>query len=511
MFLSKRKFFFNSSCLIIAIHTLMSNNLAHAVFGQSDVPLEDYYIHGKSHTGVAVVNIVTNELGISLGTANLVDVGIESLRGRVLVTDAHVLNNTNPKSCNVRFIEEDNNFLSASVQSIHFPEDYKITQQDIGFIVLKNAVDIKKFKPLKLNLIKDNESLVGSKITIIGCTDIMGHAGSNVAVEEGILSPLRRGMETLLRYGSNTDPLMNFVFHPHTGFIKITRDPEETLTIEALLRKKEIECELEALRPLMIKNKEEGIKDANLEKKYFELIFEQLPQEVTRKGLQKKIVCDETFKNQLTHLSDTDDLDKDEIIKEWAYFITEKNCSIDFLLTEKSMQFGKYQIDMYKPLPRLSGIIYHGDSGGAWIIGDEIVALTKGGHIDSEFFHNLKIIKETTPPHSQDLSQYFAKHEANLKAPQNCTTPLLKTDSTTAFGTSIWSCKDWIELTLKKIELDLSEPVMTHETKRSAPLPSPLTQPPSNANEVQEAKDLWGRPMNHPDFGKAPLSQETTK
>src|SRR5690606_20543409 len=154
-------------------------------------------------------------------TANLVDVGVDVLKGRVMITAAHVLENMNTVGSSVRFIDENNISTEIGIQAIYFLEDYRKEQKDIGFIVLNNSIDIEKFKPLKLNLTRNNESLVGSEMSIIGCSPIMGHAASNFVVQEDHQSSLRRGMQTLLRYGSDTSPRMNYAFHHHAGFIEI--------------------------------------------------------------------------------------------------------------------------------------------------------------------------------------------------------------------------------------------------------------------------------------------------
>lgn len=445
--------------LVVIIQVCAWNSIAHATFGQSDVPLIEYYNHGKEQTGVAAF---TAHKGIyeAIGTANLVDVGIHNLEGRLLITAAHVIDGIEDiASSALRFTDTNNDSISMGVKSLHFSKDYKKEKKDVGFIVLSERVDTQRFKPLKLNLTKDNKALVGSEISVIGCSGCMGHIGSHLVAEEPMKSPLRRGMQTLLQYGDNSTARMIYSFYHRPGFIKIWREPEFDLTEQGRARKEEVEIAMETLKSKAEKNKALGIKDPELMDQYMALLCESFPQKMTRQSFSQKILCDEPLEIQLNNFVDVDDLDKVALVKAWDQLsvVGQKKDVEHGSLTLKNFNLGKYIIHMRGPLPRLSGFIYGGDSGGAWIIGDEIVAISstmagaaataEGGY---ENFNSLEFLRVTSDA-LKSLNEYFSCYENVLKNRSLQHNSLLKEDDVAATGTSVWSCKDLLESMLKEI------------------------------------------------------------
>lgn len=114
---------------------------------------------------------------------------------------------------------------------------------------------------------------------------------------------------------------------------------------------------------------------------------------------------------------------------------------------------GVYQVKFYGPLPQLKGQVYRGDSGGAWVINDEIIALSK--QTICKKWDNLQVKKVETLAPFTDISEYFAQCDAIISQ-----APSLKPtdeDFLHYCATSIWSCRSWIESTLMKTMAELDK------------------------------------------------------
>jgi hypothetical protein len=138
-----------------------------------------------------------------------------------------------------------------------------------------------------------------------------------------------------------------------------------------------------------------------------------------------------------------------------------------------SPQLGDSYIGLYKPLPRLSGQAFHGDSGGAWVHEDEIVALSTARHCDDD------ILTFTKELDLSQISSYFSGCEKDINKWKGLDVmlPFLQNGNSMSFATSIWSCRNWIESTLVKInaELDKSLPSSSiPSSSSSAHLPQNL-------------------------------------
>jgi len=424
-------------------------NIAHAIFGQEDVPLEEYYQLGQHQKGVAAV--ATSK---GFGTANLIDVGIESLKGRLMVTCAHVIDGTDAKTCMVRFMDELNKSYSVPVQELYFPSNYKNEKvgQDIGFILLETAMDIQRFLPLKLNLSINNERVKGKEVNAFGCTSIFGRCDTSTVIEEGMSSSLRRGMRTVISYASNNDSYMNSVFHSQHGEIRISRNAETGLSPQAQIEKQQIEQEIAQLKPKFEEAKRSGDVETlqKIKERGWELSVRrdsELSEVETRERLSQTIVCKDDFEDKLNQLKDTDDLDKQKILQEWSRVQNDKEPVYHYTVT-----LGKYYVTLYKPLPRLSGLVYHGDSGGAWVLDDKIIGLSKGmiePHLN--IFQEIK----QAPSYPFNASEYFKNCEQILENNKSKSTLFTEKSCNNMAVTSIWSCRDWINSTLLEISRSL--------------------------------------------------------
>lgn len=401
---------------------------AFSMFGQGDVPLEDYYEYGKNQTGVGLV--ITEKF---YGTANLIDVGIEALKGRLMITCAHVIEDTLAEGCSVRFTNEKNEALEINIQNLFFPSDYKEKKQDIGFILLKEPVDIKKFNPLKLNLTRNNESLAGKKVDVFGCSPLFGKANSHIVFRDS--TPLRRGMTTLMSSCGNDTPEIQSRFYDHRGLAKIYG-----MTKQDEARKLEIQGKIETLSQL-----EQNTTHRSERRRLFQSItglhlelLETRPQQ----KLLETIYYDDHFEERLNQLQGTHGLNKCEVMKRWM------NLAEDEISLSDTFDLDAYQIRLYKPLPRLSAQVFHGDSGGAWVEGDEIVALSTAKSCKDDIYTQNRKIKA-----AQSLPDYFSDCEKDLKklGDLDAVQSFLEEGVSISHATSIWSCKDWIQATLEEI------------------------------------------------------------
>ncbi len=438
---------------------------AYSIFGAADVPLQEYYEFGRHQTGVASVQTKKKHQGTvktSLGTANLIDVediGIPSLKGllgalkgRVLITAAHVIHGSLlSKGAFVRFIDENNESQKMGIEDFFTPYNFRDKNTDIGIILLKQSVDTSKFKPLKLNLSTENKSFSRKLVNIFGCTPIFGKVNSNVVMRESTDTLLRRGMTTVADYTSDRSELISN-FYTSKGMVSIVRYSTLDFTESDREKKHKVEEKLKRFDDLINDVQSDADKlTLTIEKnKLFQKQLELKKIEV-RKHLSWTFFDNgNNIQEHLDILEDTEDLDKLTLISEWEKFIN------DGKYGNKSLDFGKYQVKFYGLLPRLSGHVYHGDSGGAWVIDDEIVAVSK--QVVHKNWDNLKEEKVETLTPSLGISEYFTQCEAIISQPQS-----MEPNDQNSFGygaTSIWSSREWIESTLVKInaELDNSLP-----------------------------------------------------
>ncbi|MBX9620722.1 MAG: hypothetical protein K2X28_01600 [Alphaproteobacteria bacterium] len=405
----------------------MKSNPACSIFGQGDGLLEEYYEFGKHQTGVALARTNTGT-----GTANLIDVGIESLKGRLMITCAHVIEGKEAESCSVRFMDENNESQEIGVQSLFFPSDYQNKEQDIGFILLKEPVDIGKFKPFKLNLARNNDSLAGKQVNVFGCSPLFGKASSHIVFRE--VTPLRRGMTTYIGSATNETPKMQSHFYDHRGLVKIygmsKRDEPRELEIKEKIK------ELSELKAQSTDSKGGWDLSLRILGLHSELIRISPQQE-----LLETIYYDDQFEEQLNQLQSTRGLDTSEVLNRWK-MLTEDDKTVT-----TTFELGDSHIGLYKPLPRLSGQVFHGDSGGAWVHEGEIVALSTARHCDDD------ILTFTKELDLSQISSYFSGCEKVINEWKGLDVmlPFLKNGNSMSFATSIWSCRDWIQGTLEKI------------------------------------------------------------
>lgn len=425
--------------LLLLIALIMKSNPAYSIFGQGDVPLEEYYEFGKHQTGVALARKNTGIGMANLGTANLIDVGIESLKGRLMITCAHVIESEKAESCSVRFMDENNESQEIGVQSLFFPSDYQNTEQDIGFILLKEPVDIGKFKPFKLNLARNNDSLAGKQVNVFGCSPLFGKASSHIVFRE--VAPLRRGMTTYVGSASNETPRMQSHFYDHRGLVKIYGMPKRDET-----REREINEKIKELSELE-EQSTDSMERWNLSSKILGLHSELIRIRISpQQELLETIYYDDHLEEQLNQLQSTRGLDTSEVLNRW------KTLTEDDKTVTTTFELGDSHIGLYKPLPRLSGQIFHGDSGGAWVHEDEIVALSTTRRCDDS------ILTEKLDP-SQDISSYFSNCEKDINEWKriDAMLPFLQEGNSISSATSIWSCRSWIESTLVKINAELAK------------------------------------------------------
>lgn len=426
---------------------------AYSIFGAGDVPLEDYYEFGRHQTGVASV-----WTGRSYGTANLVDVediGIPSLKGllgalkgRVLITAAHVIDDKFPEDCSVRFMDKNNESQKINVEAFYTPDNFRDTDDDIGIIILKQSVDTSRFKPLKLNLTVENESFAGKLVHIFGCTPVFGKVNSPVVIRESADTLLRRGMTTVVDNCRNDRSELSSNFYTSKGRVSIVRDSIRALTESDREKKQKIEEELEHFDAL-INTTQSATDKLDLTLKRFELSRERFslnPIEIRKRLFWTFIYNGNNIQEQLDTLEDTEDLDKLTLISEWEKFICEGRYG------NKNLDLGIYQVKFYGPLPRLKGQVYHGDSGGAWVINDEIVGISKITIGAKQLKSNFVEVKTPLTP-STDVSEYFIQCEAIISQ----SSPPNDENFLTYSASRIWSYRNWIESTLLKINAELTQ------------------------------------------------------
>jgi hypothetical protein len=450
---------------------------AYSIFGAADVALEEYYKLGRHQTGVASVQTKKfhrSELKTSFGTANLIDVkdiGIPilkgllgALEGRVLITAAHVIDDKFPEDCSIRFMDTNNESQNMEVEAFYTPDDFRDTDDDIGIIILKTSVDISRFKPLKLNLSIENESFSGKLVNIFGCTPVFGKVNSDIVIRESADTLVRRGMTTVVDNCRNDRSELSSNFYSSLMRVSIVRDSIQTLTESDREKKHKIEEELERFDAL-INTTQSATDKIDLTLKRSELSRERFslnPIEIRKRLFWTFIYNENNIQEQLDTLEDTEDLDKLTLISEWEKFICEGRYG------NKSLDLGIYQVKFYGPLPRLKGQVYHGDSGGAWVINDEIMGISKimvgAKHRKSNF---VEVKTPLTP--STDVSEYFIQCEAIISQSSSPNDENFLTYS----ATSIWSYRNWIESTLLKINAELTQ---------SLPCSSSLLMPGSSSS-----------------------------
>lgn len=439
--------------VLLLISLFFRADPVYSIFGVEGVPLEDYYEFGKYQTGVASTRIA-KQGKTGIGTANLIDVkdiGIPSLKGRlgslegkVLITAAHVISDGDFEASSVRFMNENNESQTVAVQDFICPDRWRDKDQDIGFIILKEAVDVSKFKPLKLNLTTEDKSFSGKAVSIFGCTPVFGKVNSSVVIRESTDTLLRRGMTTVLDDCTNNISELIGVLYGSKGVISIFRDSTRALTDSDREKKHKIEEELEHFDTLINTTQSAADKLTLIGRRYdLSRELSKLHTIEVRKMLFKKIFYNgENIQGQLYEFEDTKDLDKSRLISEWESFINTESSGT------KSIDIGAYRVKFYGSSPRLNGLTYHGDSGGAWVIDDEIVGLSKGiFKFNRKKFQVKKI--ESLSPILSGTPEYFTECEKIISQPQSqvVDNEIFKSH----FATSIWSCRDWIESTLEEI------------------------------------------------------------
>lgn len=423
----------NFSLVLLAV--LLNLNPAHSMFGQSDVPLIEYYEFGKRQTGVAIVSSKS-----SSGTANLIDVADDTLKGRLLITCAHVLKTKKPKKFMVEFMDENNARQSFDVHKTFIHPDYdQNPNMDIAFILLEKPVDILKFNPLKLNLTRNNDSLKGQPIDVFGCSPIFGKADCHMVFCDDTDRAFRLGMTTIIHETSDASVRLVSHFYKHEGMLKVLKKP----ILENDPRHIKIRHELARL--------EEKIKTPGVRSnERLDLLSKKIA--LQSKSIQMSvytplgpIYSTDHFENDLMQLKDTETLDKTVIIERW------KRLMKDEKYESSEFELGDYHIFMHRPLPRLSAQVYHGDSGGAWVQGDEIVALTSS--ISDVKRKDELFIMDRKLPTTISSEDYFAQCEKELEDIKSLkmADPLIDDKIGVSYAISIWSHKEWIEKTLKEI------------------------------------------------------------
>lgn len=432
------------SVLLLLISLFLTCDPAYSIFGAGGVRLEDYYEFARHQTGVASVltkKFHRGEVKTSFGTANLMDVediGIPSLRGRfealkgrVLITAAHVVEGSLlEEGSSVRFMDENNESQTMAVEAFYIPPNFRDRDDDIGIIVLKKSVDTSKFKPLKLNLSEEEKSLSGELVNIFGCTPVFGAVTSNVVIKEGADTLLRRGMQTVADTSDCSE--LSSSFYRSQGNVRIFRDSSRTLNESDREKQHKIEEELERT-------------DCFIKRCALREELSQLPYDYREPRSWVFFYNENSIEDHLAMLEDTHDLDKETLISEWTKFINESKPG------NKRLELGNYRIKFYGPLPRLSGQLYHGDSGGAWIVGDdEIVGVSKITVGRRQPKSNY--IEEKAPLIlSTNLSEYFSECERIISHSSQQNDESFLTYS----ASRIWNYRNWIISTLAEINANV--------------------------------------------------------
>jgi len=308
---------------------------------------------------------------------------------------------------------------------------------DIAFILLEKPVDILKFKPLKLNLTRNNDSLKGQQVDVFGCSPYFGKADCHIVFCDHDDYTLRRGMTTSFSEASDDASRMQSHFYDHRGFVKILKRPSENDP-----RRIKIKEDIETLQ-----KHRNSVDDHSDEKLDLILRINGLRSELIKMSAYKTLTpipYTDHFQADLEQLSGTETLNKAEIMTHWEKLLKEeKSSGVDF-------ELGDYHIFMHKPLPRLSAQVFHGDSGGAWVQDNEIVALTASKTCKGPgelFTLNRKADAMMNP------KGYFAQCEKELAAFKTLgmADPLIDEKIGVSHAISIWSHREWIEKTLKEI------------------------------------------------------------
>ncbi len=434
------------SVLLLLISLFFACDPAYSIFGAGGVHLEDYYEFARHQTGVASVQTKKfhrGEVKTSFGTANLIDVEdiaipslrgrFEALKGRVLITAAHVVDGSLLEGgSSVRFMDENNESHKMEVEAFYTPDNFRDTDDDIGIIVLRKSVDTTKFKPLKLNLSEEEKSLYGELVNIFGCTPVFGKVTSKVVIRESPDTLLRRGMQTVVDKSNCSE--LSSSFYRSQGNVRIFRDSIRTLKESHREEQHRIEEELERT-------------DCFVRRRELREKLSKLPYEYRERLSRVFFYNENSIEDQLAMLEDTNDLDKETLIFEWKKFINDNKPG------NKRFDLGNYRIKFYGPLPRLSGQLYHGDSGGAWIVGDdEIVGVSKITVGTRQRKSNF--VEEKAPlTLSTNLSEYFSECERIISqsSPQNDESFL------TYSASRIGGYRNWIKSTLAEINAKLNQ------------------------------------------------------
>ncbi len=168
----------------------------YALFGDGGTPLIDYYEFGRSQTGVASifgVKQVQEKLYSFQGTVNLIECDNPALKGRVLLSAAHVVTGTTVEGFSIRFVDIDNAEFIAQAEAVYSHPD-----QDLCLIILKAAVDTGRFKPLRLNYDLAPKDWVGQQVSVFGMTSVFGKDNSTFTLVEPNNKSFRRGMSATI-------------------------------------------------------------------------------------------------------------------------------------------------------------------------------------------------------------------------------------------------------------------------------------------------------------------------
>ncbi len=444
---------------------------------QAEASLEDPFCLAKHQTGVASIVVLENDdfhYKETRGTGNLIDIQHKNLRGKLVLTVAHVVNYMSGSAGfvgYVRFIDENNNSEKVLISEVFcHPDSSEKFAHDICLIILDKAVNTIKYKPFELDYSESFEDLLGKEVNAYGCSGLFGKLSADVLIEEQINNCLRRGMETRIAGYEQTDKLYcGTVFanvHPYHGYMSIFRSSEPFTEKEKMeiLRKKEENVGISE-RELWIKASEYN--------------------EMKRNFFLKKLICKDDFCNEILNLNgDVDDLDKQDLISKWKNYVqNEPYASYDFKLKD-------YFITFLPPLSKSSGRSYNGDSGGGWTDKTgKIIAMSVAGcrsmksetltifHIDNSgeiiqktddslnekmnvaFLNNEKGALKTiwlaerfednnNPNHTLDAN-YFSKVEKLISS--NRKDGFIKNASPVTYATTLLANKAWIIETLETI------------------------------------------------------------
>ena len=487
--------------IIVLLSYFSMHPKIYALFGDGETPLIDYYEFGRSQTGVASIfgiKQVKEKFYSFLGTVNLIECDNPALKGRVLLSAAHVVRGTTVAEFDIRFIDRDNAEFIAKAEAVYSHHD-----QDLCLIILKAAVDTARFKPLRLNYDLAPKDCVNQQVCVFGMTSVFGKDNSSFVLVEPNNKSLRRGMTaTISGYESNS---INAEYYDPAGFIKIHRNQENRISQQG---QDEIVKIRAKLSPKYVEFKELQQKQTELQQKQTELQQKQTTDsaaelavlqkalaalkgevdslkdelaEIEWGDMYREVVCQpfsatisgkESIKATLAAVQvNISDLDIDGLNAQWTEF---SNPSSTGGCTTKYFNIGPYQISFHRPLSRLSGVAFHGDSGGAVVKDDSIIGLNRSGYDNTEFnpFEEVTFargLSETIADYFMRAEQFFAgKPKANL----------LKEKRATMFMLTIAPFKEWIERTLEKMV-----PTKTTTASSASSASSTFTKNNNNKNK----------------------------